>query len=649
MEILKDGIFSLSPDQSKIAFQIRQAVPASNRYCIGMFVLDRRHPENLTQIDAGGEFLGISASGWNIAVLPAPGIPMTITPQWSSDGQWIAYLRRDNGSTQVWRAKVDGSEAKQITHMPFDVEGFAWLQDDQSIVIRGRPGLTRFDSDLLREGLAGYHFDERILPSVSARPVAREPIATEYFAVALSTGGARPATDLERSLADPASTAAKIPGATWSIVDPAGDMAWVAPKATDDISAESALHMRHGNTEKVCADEECQGIADAWFDPFSHAVIYLRRAPGNGEETFYQWAPQAKRPTLLYRTENLFSSCRITGEALLCGEEEPDKPRRLVELDLQTKALHEVFDPNPQWANLQLGTVRRLYWTNSYGIETYGDLVLPPDHKPGDKHPLIVVGYAQRGFLRGGTGDEYPIFALAAKGYAVLSYQSPKDVGFIKGARTWADLERIDRVDWLNYRSTASSVETGINTAVALGVVDESKVGLTGLSFGASIAQFELVNSRRFSAAILSTCCEEESNASMMAGLGFSQILHQMGYPGLTDDSAKFWAPISFRENARSMSTPTLFEVADREFLGTVEGVTALTEINQPVDEYVFPGETHIKWQPAHRLAIYKRNIDWFDFWLKGKEDPDPAKAAQYKRWEAMRDQQKAGVSAPAH
>jgi hypothetical protein len=29
--------------------------------------------------------------------------------------------------------------------------------------------------------------------------------------------------------------------------------------------------------------------------------------------------------------------------------------------------------------------------------------------------------------------------------------------------------------------------------------------------------------------------------------------------------------------------------------------------------------------------------VDWFRFWLKGEEDPDPAKTEQYKRWRELR------------
>jgi hypothetical protein len=29
--------------------------------------------------------------------------------------------------------------------------------------------------------------------------------------------------------------------------------------------------------------------------------------------------------------------------------------------------------------------------------------------------------------------------------------------------------------------------------------------------------------------------------------------------------------------------------------------------------------------------------VDWFRFWLKGEEDPDPAKAEQYARWRGLK------------
>src|SRR3546814_7367490 len=50
-----------------------------------------------------------------------------------------------------------------------------------------------------------------------------------------------------------------------------------------------------------------------------------------------------------------------------------------------------------------------------------------PYTTPFLSYPLVVVQYDTRGFLRGGTGDEYPIQALAASGFAVLSVSRPID------------------------------------------------------------------------------------------------------------------------------------------------------------------------------------------------------------------------------
>jgi acetyl esterase/lipase len=67
----------------------------------------------------------------------------------------------------------------------------------------------------------------------------------------------------------------------------------------------------------------------------------------------------------------------------------------------------------------------------------------------------------------------------------------------------------------------------------------------------------------------------------------------------------------------------------------------ALRQAGNPSELVYYPNETHLFHQPRHQLTAMQENIDWFDFWLLGKEDPDPAKAAQYQRWRAMREQWK--------
>jgi hypothetical protein len=58
---------------------------------------------------------------------------------------------------------------------------------------------------------------------------------------------------------------------------------------------------------------------------------------------------------------------------------------------------------------------------------------------------------------------------------------------------------------------------------------------------------------------------------------------------------------------------------------------------NKPVDLIYFPHGTHIHQKPMERLESQQGNVDWLRFWLQGYVDPDPAKQAQYKRWQALR------------
>jgi len=43
---------------------------------------------------------------------------------------------------------------------------------------------------------------------------------------------------------------------------------------------------------------------------------------------------------------------------------------------------------------------------------------------------------------------------------------------------------------------------------------------------------------------------------------------------------------------------------------------------------------------PADRLLAQEGDVDWFDFWLNGFEDPNPLKREQYLRWEGLKEKQ---------
>jgi dipeptidyl aminopeptidase/acylaminoacyl peptidase len=210
------------------------------------------------------------------------------------------------------------------------------------------------------------------------------------------------------------------------------------------------------------------------------------------------------------------------------------------------------------------------------------------------------------------------------------------------------DFERLARMDFTAYENWNRGVgdpgkrriQEGLVTAIArldaMGVIDPTRVGVTGLSYGGEAVMYALFHMPRLAAAIASGT-EFGPASTFLYGLAGHDLLQRWGLDRW--DSPR-WDTLSITRNAERVYAPLLLNVADREMIDAMHPYTALEQAGRAVEMYVFPGEHHIKSEPAHRLAIYQRNIDWMNFWLRGVEDPDPAKAPQYQRWRSLRGKQ---------
>lgn len=625
--------FAVSPDGSRIAYIINRADLATNSYCRALVVsgLTGVGPPDI--VDRGGELIKIMDVQRGF-YLPS-GATRTIVPSWSPDGRRLAYLRRDNGVTQAWVARADGSGARAATQSAVDVEAVVWGKDGSTLLYGTRKDTAAVQAKLDREGQSGWLYDRGVSPEISARPLTPATNALDVSAVDLRTGAIMTA-DAEGQATVERTAPADMPVDPQAVGDD-GRKAYLEHQDSSPL-APARLVVTNGDRRNRCEAESCAGgILSLWWRGSS--VLMLRRE-GWAKETMalYRWQPGVGRPKALLRTTDVLHGCVMAGAELVCTREDSRTPRKVVAIDTATGRTRTIFDPNPEFSGIRLGTVTRIKWRNDLGLEAWGDLVMPPGHKPGKKLPMVVVQYHSDGFLRGGTGDDYPIFLLAQRGIAVLSAERPN---FFAAAfpqlRTWYEINAANQKDWGERRSLLSSVLTGVQMAVDRGDIDSSRVGITGLSDGASTVAFALINSKAFAAAALSTCCMEPNTTATYGGIAWAEWLHGMGYPPATQDNPDFWRDMSLARNAARIDTPLLMQLADNEFRLALEAFGALHEQNKPVEMHVYPDEYHVKWQPIHRRAVYERNLDWFSFWLQGREDPDTAKITQYRRWRAMR------------
>lgn len=631
------GPLGISPDGKQAAFILSRADPASNSTCRALMVIELDRPANPRILDEGGELI---TSIVNLrGIRSDSGFPAPLTPVWSPDGHQIVWLRRDNGVTQVWRARANGARGEAVTRSATDVTDVAWNEDGSRILYLTQPDLEAVRQKIALEGQSGWLYDDRFAPTDGLLPQLPGPLPNQLFSADPATGAAREPTDSERrhwKVREGLRNAA-LPSA----ITATGRKAWTS-RAEGALFGALSLSVDGKDGRPVrCESAACKGgFTGIWWDEAGQELRFLRREGwASGEMGFYRWTPGKGDPERLRLTRDILHGCVPAAHDLICTSENSITPRHLVRLDPATGQSTLLFDPNPEFRSIRLGEVRRLLWKNDRGLEAWGDLVLPPGYDGRTRLPLIVVQYTSLGFLRGGTGDEYPIFPLAAEGFAVLSLQQPDLVAkTLPGIQTVEQLIAAGNKDWAERRSLLSSLETGVDKAIAAGVADPARIGLTGLSNGATTVRFALINSDRFAAASISSCCLDPQAVAIYAGPAVAKQMRSVGFPEHGDDAPEFWQPFSMARNAERMTRPLLMQLADSESLIALETFTALKGAGQPVEMFVFPQELHIKWQPAHRRAIYQRNIDWFRFWLQRCIDPDTAKADQYLRWNAMRE-----------
>lgn len=623
---IRGEMFSLSPDGRTAALQLWRADAAANRYCTGIVLVDLASG-GAHLLDVGGEpiLMRYDVHGLADRIVGEPHAP---SPAWSPDGTTLLYLRREQGVTQLWRVVVRGGPAAPLTSGTEDIRGFAWEAGGATIRIETRPSVTAERAQIAVEGRSGYRYDRRFwaLSDAAPSPSAANPMRWER--IDARTGARLGSVEVSPEGDD----------VSLEVKSPSGERAWTAAlDARVFLGPEPLSVARRGHVTR-CPDASCaERVRGLWWQP-DGSLLFLRdwANPGAGRLELFRWRAGHK-PVSLYASNEMLMDCQYRQFILTCAHETALRPRHLWTIDTRTLRQRVVYDPNPEFAAVQLGSVERLAVRAADGAPAYADLVLPPDHVAGQKHPMIVVQYSSQGFLRGGTGDEYPIHLLAARGYAVLSYNRPTPASAGKVIRDPSDVARHSVADWADRRRTFSALEAAVDAAIARGAVDADKLGITGLSEGAASAVWAMLNTQRYRAAALGGCCEDPSTTRFAVGPQYLRETMAWGYPGPGKDDPDFWRPYSIGLGADRIATPLLLQLADSEYRLALEAAATLEQAGKPIDFYVFPNEYHIKWQPAHRLAIYSRAIDWFDFWLRDRVDPAPAKSAQFTRWRALR------------
>lgn len=506
-----------------------------------------------------------------------PGAVAGSESRWAPDGKSFAYTLTRDGETQLWKSEVAGRQL-QVTRSAADVRDFAWSEDGRSLYYTAGSPRAELRSREEQRARAGYRYDHDLWSGLSdlLQPKLIVPPETRLssWVAPLDGGATRPATEAEQRDFDRARAR--------------------KPAAAAPVPA---------------------------------------RLRAEGEEI--------ERCAALPR------------ERLVCVRQSILRPPHLVTVDLRAGKVDVLFDPNPTLANVELRTERiewdvpRFAWNEPggklaglYPGRTFGWLIFPPGFDPSRKYPLFVDPYVATGFRP--LGNEHALHAYAANGFVVARLALPAPIDSYKRlGRSYLQQMYSAELDFPHLTISMESTRAGIDAVIARGFVDAARIGIGGVSHGTFVPMYLLQKHDRIAAASLSS--PGWGPHSYYSGTRWSrETLAKMGYDGfgMRPEGAgrEFWRRIDLADHVDKIEAPILLHLAAHEANGQVALIRHLAEAGRPYDAYIFPRETHIKWQPAHLHAIMERNLDWFRFWLQGHEDPSPGKAEQYERWRELRE-----------
>lgn len=645
--------FLVSPDGASVAYLLRRADATRDAYDTGWFVVDvaaRGDPIYLG--DGGAPQLVTQGDGHQVGEVAPP------RAAWSPDGRWLAYLVAQGGEVQLWRSDARGRRREQVTGLEADVLDFRWAPDGLSLVVAAR-GESRADAAAARaaEARRGFLLDDRFQPGHATTPLyltAAQQADVVVWAVDAESGRLRPAAAVEAAMLAEASGASSDAGPDGDrVIDlrvaPVGDgRAWLVEDEDSVPFGGRRLRASMSGRSVDCVENACAGEIElvGWTGD-GRRLVFLRRF-GVAERLtgLYAWSPDEGGLTEILSGEALLAGCRMAAGGLaVCARETATAPRRLVAVDLATGAVRTLVDPNPELAAVRFGGVETIDLTNAWGHASFAQILTPPDYVAGRRYPVVVVTYRARGFLRGGVGDEYPAHLIAAAGFVVLAFDMPDPYDYppesAAGTSTDASMLYPDcppcAAGELRHAATTASLELGLEALERRDLMDPERVAVTGLSSGASIAFDALIRTdRRFAAVIVSYAAGDPVSGYVGRRAWREAWFADIG--GLPERGGRrYLARVSPALNADRLTAPILMNVADRELIMSMQTIATLEHEGAPIETYVYPGERHVKRSPAHRDAIYRRNLQWLQFWLQDVEPEHPLDPGQIERWRALK------------
>ena len=530
-------------------------------------------------------------------------------PRWSPDGTRLAFLMPEPSSEEKEKARKAKDDAKHwevdvdFTHLfvvPFAV-GPRKLPESRQVT-RGRVHVV--DYDWLSDG-------RRF--AVTRRPLPLEDTWTETRLATISAD-------------DPAAELADVVRLVWNVARPLAspDGRWIAAAASEQPvrwggAGRIVLFPVDGGPPRPLAETpNGQTFPIGWAA--DGLVFYVRDQSGTTSQ--FLALPVDGGPA-----RPLTDSAQFKGSAEVnrCDQvayvgQDFAEPNAVYLLDACTGENRLVTRSAlpADWPTAPLPAAEVITWKAPDGLLIEGILVYPIGYRPGQCCPLVVwvhggpAGVFQRTYL-GAPGGYADVADLAERGYAVLQANPRGSDGYGKEFRF------ANYGDWGG--GDFHDIMSGVDHLIERGVADPDRLAIMGWSYGGYMTSWAITQTDRFKAA-----CVGAAVTNLVSFNGTSDI------PGFLPDyfAGEFWDdPETYRRhspvfNAKGVTTPTLIQHGEADVrvpLGQGrEFYNAVKRQGTPVEMVVYPRQGHGLDEPRLIVDLEHRANAWLDRWVLGRE-----------------------------
>ncbi len=352
------------------------------------------------------------------------------------------------------------------------------------------------------------------------------------------------------------------------------------------------------------------------FNP-DDTLILEAHEKSTGSSGYYSWNRREGVKPLVWEAKktNQFLKAANSDAFLYVEQSYACAPRIVFRPDFKTPG-RELVQSNPQQQDYYWGKSERIDYIVK-GKALSGVLVYPADYQIGKRYPMVVQIYQRQfqylhDYVNPTVFEEggFNISNFSTQGYFVLRPDIVYDLGEVGASATACVLSAADAV-------------------LATGLVDPSKIGLIGHSFGGYETDFIITQTDRFATAIAGAAWTDLVSTYLYIGGNYLKPdFWRSEYDQLRIGKSLFEGTDSYLRNspvlqAAKVSTPLLAWTGaeDRHvnYYQSIEFYLALRRLEKTHTLLIYPGDGHALMDGSNQKDLTQRTEEWFGYYLKNE------------------------------